>query len=104
MVEKEVKDMATEILLRYLQYWGQTAKERSEVLNKAVKFVGIKATFVQQGSMTGWEYQVLSEGKKAKEFRHDLEKCWPIGSWEEEHSAICNVLIKYKNMQEIDHE
>ncbi len=38
----KVEEMAEKLLLRYIQHWGQSTKERSEILINAAKFCGFK--------------------------------------------------------------
>ena len=97
--DSEIEKMARKILLHYLQSWGQSVEERRQILNEAVKFVGIKAEFIQDGDRVGWEHKKDGEGKRASKFRLEIESCWPKGQFEWEHTAICNVLSKYKNRQ-----
>jgi len=92
---KDFDGMARTILLTYLQHWDQSMEDRKQVLNDAVKFVGIKAVFIQENGKSGWTGKKDKELKRASQFRKDIDACWPIGSWEEEHAAVRDVLIKY---------
>ena len=93
----DIQSLAKEILLQYLQNWGQTVEKRIEILNKAVKFVEINATFVQLSpTSAGWQASTEEDIIKAIHFRKDIEKCFPIGKFELEVNAIVEVIKKYK--------
>lgn len=93
--EHELSDIAKKVVLHYFQSWDQGLEKKREVLNKAVKFVGLDAEFIQDGKRTGWVGENEEDLRSAKLFREELDKCFPIGSFEAEVCAVINVLEKY---------
>jgi len=92
----EIEDMAREIVLFYFQSNGQGLEGRINTLNKAVAFVGIKAEFYQKDeSNAGWGGKKTKHLEKAKQFRKDLDGCFPRGQFEWEMSAVEGVLNDY---------
>ena len=91
-----VGDIATGVLLHYLQHWGQTVEERGEALIKAGRWCGFDCHLEVSGGQV--IPQVRTESLSAwQEFRAAIEKCWPIGSWEDEHAAIVGVLERFQS-------
>jgi hypothetical protein len=77
---EEIKQMATKLLLHWLQNWGDTIDERIVVLNEAVDFVGLNTKFIQKNeNEAGWERRNPNHSQLGKQFRHDIESCWPKG-------------------------
>jgi len=97
--EHELDEMATIIILRVFQSWGQPLEERKEVLKKAIDFCGIRVTVVslsQDRKRCEFVSEDYDEAKKALDFYEELQSCFPLGKFEHEREAIKKVLIKYK--------
>lgn len=92
---KYFDDLATRILLYWIQRHGTPLEKKIATLNEAVKAVGIEATFSQDGDRAGWTTEDPEHGQRAIDFRKDLEACWPIGSFEEEQRCIYHTLWDY---------
>jgi len=93
---KTLSDFASEFVLFYFQSWGQGLEKKIEMLNKAVRMVGIKAKFIQDTDKSGWQSKSALEAQRAKSFRKELDASFPIGSFEAEQHAVINIITKYK--------
>jgi hypothetical protein len=92
----KMNDLATRIVLHYFQNWGQPLQERIDTLNEAVTFVGIKAKFIQNERGASWSSDDEKESQRAKEFRMNLNKCFPQGQFELEVKVVEGILQEYK--------
>lgn len=68
-------DIGVEVMLHYLQSWGQSAETRIATLNKAAAAAGLRAVFVQEpdGSKSGW---YGPDCDRAAEFKRRLNGVW----------------------------
>jgi len=89
-----IKEIAEKVVLQYFQSWGQTLDERIKALNMAVAAADIKAVFTQTDAQAGW---IGTEGEIASQFRKELDKSWPIGSFEEERDAVITIINSYRS-------
>lgn len=95
---KHFDDLATRLLLHWIQRHGTPMEEKIATLNEAVKAVGIEAVFEQTNdgagrpAAAGWRTSSEEDGRRAIQFRKDIEACWPTGEFESEKACIEGVL------------
>lgn len=100
---KRFDDLATRLLLHWIQRHGTPMEEKIATLNEAVKAVGIDAVFEQTNdgagrpAAAGWRTSSEEDGRRAIQFRKDIEACWPTGEFETEQACIRGVLWSYYN-------
>lgn len=87
--------IGSEVMLGYLQSWGQSAETRIATLNKAIKAAGIDAEWWQgpQGQDAGW---YGPEGERAAEFRQRLERDVWCGEFNAECRAVEALIAEFK--------
>ena len=90
----DIEKIARNILLGYMQSWGQTAEEKCDALNRGLAAAKIKAKYFIKDNETLINCKTAKEADRAKEFRQKIDRCWR-GSFESEVSAIKNVINKY---------
>jgi hypothetical protein len=90
--------LSRHVLLNYLQSWGQPILERIDALNQAVHAAGIRAKFVQNGNVAGWDSESESETERAREFRKRLDRVW-CGSFEGECRSIEMLIAEFAAYQ-----
>lgn len=93
---KDLEECSSGVVLYYHQSNGQTLKEKIKTLNEAVAMAGIKAKFIQDDHGTGWIGEKVGHLELAKKFREDLDKSFPLGSYEDEEATVCNIIQRYK--------
>lgn len=86
-------DIGTEVMLRYLQSWGQSVEEKISTLNKAAKAAGLRAEWRQDadGKNAGWYGQ---DCERAAEFKTRLHQVW-CGEFTAEASAVEALIAEF---------
>ncbi len=103
----EIEKASRNLVLMYFQHWGQKVKERINALNAVVALAGIKAEFYQEMPTipghqvisqikAGWRAEDEAEALRAKEFKKELDKCFPLGRFEDERDAVSKLIMKTK--------
>jgi len=77
-IEREGRDLAARVVLKYFQTWGQPQEERDEAIRKAATWAGVDEN---------------DEG-----FRGAIETCWPLGQFEQEAAAIFSVMQQFRKL------
>lgn len=96
--EPRVEDIATDVLLHYLQHWDQTLEERGEALIKAGRWCGFDCQLDVSAEQVTPQIRGGTEDLATwKRFRAAIEGCWPKGQWEDEHAAIVSVLERFQS-------
>lgn len=98
---KYLNDLATRLLLYWIQSHGTPMEKKIATLNEAVEAVGIDAVFEQTNdgagrpAAAGWRTSSEEDGRRALQFRKDIQACWPTGEFETEQACILGVLFRY---------
>jgi len=87
-----IHDIASRLVTKYHQNWGQPTQDRVDALNEAVAAAGIKAKLIQDEGVCGWECEDPFEAKRARKFRAKLAKVFPKGQFELEVSAASEII------------
>lgn len=95
--DHDLNDLATKVVLWYLQSWGQDALKRAEAIGAAADWCGIEVYFNEGGDET---VPIFRTEHPWKEFREEIDKCWPKGQFEWEVEAVEQVMLKYKGVME----
>ncbi len=101
----EVEEASQKLVLMYFQHWGQKVEDRINALNAVVALAGIKAEFFQEMPAipghqvisqikSGWRALNEGEALRAKKFREELDKCFPLGRFEDERDAVSKLIMK----------
>ena len=95
-------DLAERILGMVFQSWGQTAEQKTGVLNKAFHTLHIDAQYKYvQSSDKSSQYELRGkEEARAQALMDDLSDCFPLGDFHEEAAAIDIVLEAYSKRQD----
>jgi hypothetical protein len=98
MKNKELQEFSERFVLIFFQSGG-SFNDRIDMLNKAIKIAGIDAIYTQQPKNGKAFFQVPNEEefKKAENFKDEILKCWPLGQFEWEASAVKRVIENYRN-------
>jgi hypothetical protein len=91
--------IGSEVMLWFLQDWGQSVEKRIATLNMAAKAANINATFRQgpNGENAGWEGP---DESIAVNFRHQIENVW-CGEFNKECRNVEAIIEKFKNRKAI---
>ena len=91
--DQDYKHVAEHLLLRYFQSWGQTMQERVDAISEAAKLAKVEVHFIVEDGKTIPQYP---EGGNWPEFRAELNKCFPLGQFEQEATAIAGVIQRFR--------
>ena len=88
--------IAKRVVLYYLQGNGEL-ENKINSLNQAINYTGLNAVFKQTDEHNAeWFAETKEECQKAIEIRNALNKCYPLGHFENEVAAVKAVLRKFK--------
>lgn len=98
----ELEEMAREVVLRYIQSWGQSAAERIEVINAAVAAAGILAVFRQDsdGGNAGWTGET-TDVDRAIAFRHEIENI-ARGEFNNEVDQVMFIIARFRDRRDLE--
>jgi hypothetical protein len=87
--------IGTEVMLFYLQSWGQSVEKRIETLNKAAKAAGLDAVFSQgpNGEDSKW---TGPDCDRATEFRRRLDRDMWCGEFNQEARNVEDLIAEFK--------
>lgn len=94
---RDIRRIAECTLLVFFQNNGFSREEKIKALNDIIKISKIETEFKQGNQMCGWYFDKSGEGEKGIKFREELEKCFPLGKFEDEVDAIENLIYKARN-------
>jgi len=101
MDKYKLENFGRSFVLKYHQSWGQSLKERIEILNEASELADIKAKFIQENGKSGWTGEDSKELERAKKFRQELQDNFPLGEFYSEANAVIRIIKKYNpNLKE----
>ena len=88
--DRELLKKAESVLLKYIQSWGQTNRERLEKLQDAAIFIGFDVEIVEHNGEEVFKTKDPDFDKMRQEIRSISR-----GNWESEAGQIYRILQKY---------
>jgi len=94
------KMLPQKVVLNYFQHWGQSRQNRMDTLKEVAKAIGFNVEF--ELTSDDKEIGVRCGDDRSRElwpqFFQDLNRCWPLGHFEDEEEAVRRVIEKYQQI------
>ncbi|MFA5174747.1 MAG: hypothetical protein WC438_06195 [Candidatus Pacearchaeota archaeon] len=91
--EPKLKEMAEEILLNYIQSWGQSETKRLECLAKIANEIGFKVNVIKQENET-FGFAIIDKVEKFRDFREKIRNIHR-GNFESEIVQISEIIQEF---------